>query len=195
MRIFLPLLLGLALSACAVAPRPSPAPVATVAPPPPPAPPPPAPDWRDRPFTQGIWALARDGGDSIAQFGRPGTAPDFLIRCMAATNHVYLSRAGAPAQGRSAAIRLSSTETSKSYSAAVGASVPPYVWTETPGSDPQLDLLSFSRGRILVSVAGMEDLVLPSWPEFARVVEDCRGEKKPVFPAIPQPSQSDAKIN
>jgi len=116
------------------------------------------------------------------------------MRCMTATKGVYLSRAGAPAQGRAAVIRLASTETSKNYSASVSTGLPPYVWTETPGSDPQLDLVAFSRGRILVSVPGMDDLVMPSWPEFARVVEDCRGENKPAFPGTPQPSQSDAKI-
>lgn len=114
---------------------------------------------------------------------------------MAATKGVYLSRAGAHAQGSATAITLASTETAKSYSAAVSDTVPPYVWTETPASDPQLDLLAFSRGRMLVSIAGMGDLVLPSWPEFARVVEDCRGGEKPALPARPQPSQSDAKIN
>lgn len=113
---------------------------------------------------------------------------------MAATRGVYLSRAGAPARGSATAITLASTETAKSYIAAVSGSVPPYVWTETPASDPHLDLLAFSRGRILVSIAGMDDLVLPSWPEFGRVVEDCRGEEKPALPARPQPSQSDAKI-
>ena len=114
---------------------------------------------------------------------------------MMATKSVYLSRAGAPAHGSTLAITLASTEASKRYSAAVSSSVPPYVWTETPGSDPQLDMLAFSRGRILVSIAGMNDLVLPSWPEFARVVEDCRSVENPPLPASPQPSQSDAKIN
>ena len=114
---------------------------------------------------------------------------------MMATKSVYLSRAGAPAHGSTLAITLASTEASKHYSAAVSSSVPPYVWTETPGSDPQLDMLAFSRGRILVSIAGMNDLVLPSWPEFARVVEDCRSVENPPLPASPQPSQSDAKIN
>ena len=42
-------------------------------------------------------------------------------------------------------------------------------------SDPLLDELAFSRGRILVRVDGLPDLVLPSWPEPARVIEECRG--------------------
>ena len=43
-------------------------------------------------------------------------------------------------------------------------------------SDPLFDQIVFSRGRFLVRVAGGGDLVLPSWPEPARVIEDCRGQ-------------------
>jgi hypothetical protein len=41
-------------------------------------------------------------------------------------------------------------------------------------SDPLLDQIAFSRGRFTVEVAGQPQLVLPAWPEVARVVEDCR---------------------
>jgi hypothetical protein len=40
--------------------------------------------------------------------------------------------------------------------------------------DPLLDAMAMSRGRFAVTVAGTPSLVLPSWPEVARVVEDCR---------------------
>lgn len=40
--------------------------------------------------------------------------------------------------------------------------------------DPFLDNMIFSRGRISVEVAGTPMLVLPSWAEPTRVVEDCR---------------------
>jgi len=33
----------------------------------------------------------------------------------------------------------------------------------------------FSRGRFMVHVDGLPDLILPSWPEPAHVIEDCRG--------------------
>ena len=42
------------------------------------------------------------------------------------------------------------------------------------GVDPLLDAIAFSRGRIGVGVGGTPALVLPAWPEIARVVEDCR---------------------
>ena len=45
-----------------------------------------------------------------------------------------------------------------------------------PPNDPLLDQIAFSRGRFLVQVEGGPSLVVPAWPEFARVVEDCRGQ-------------------
>ena len=177
-------------------PRPAPPPVAPIAASAPQLPPPAllAADWRDRPFTAGIWSLGGDDRASVAQFGLPGASPDFLIRCVTASKSIYLSRAGTLHEGGVPAITLASTETAKTYHAANSRGAPTYIWSETPANDPQLDLLAFSRGRILVSIAGMDDLVLPSWPEFARIVEDCRGEEKSALPARPQPSQSDAKI-
>ena len=41
--------------------------------------------------------------------------------------------------------------------------------------DPFLDKMAFSRGRFVVAVSGTPRLAIPAWPEFARVVEDCRG--------------------
>jgi len=40
--------------------------------------------------------------------------------------------------------------------------------------DPLLDALAFSRARFAVVAAGSPPLVLPAWPEIARVIEDCR---------------------
>jgi len=40
-------------------------------------------------------------------------------------------------------------------------------------NDPILDAMAFSRGRFLVSGGGVT-LAIPSWPEAARSIEDCR---------------------
>ena len=42
-------------------------------------------------------------------------------------------------------------------------------------SDPLLDQMAFSRGRFTVEAAGAPLLIVPAWPELARVIEDCRG--------------------
>ena len=41
-------------------------------------------------------------------------------------------------------------------------------------SDPLLDAIAFSRGRVLISVGGGSPIAVPSWPEAARSIEDCR---------------------
>jgi hypothetical protein len=40
-------------------------------------------------------------------------------------------------------------------------------------NDPLLDAIAFSRGRFLVTGGGAT-LAIPSWPEAARSIEDCR---------------------
>jgi hypothetical protein len=40
--------------------------------------------------------------------------------------------------------------------------------------DPLLDAMAFSRGRFLVSGGVGAALAIPSWPEAARAIEDCR---------------------
>ena len=40
-------------------------------------------------------------------------------------------------------------------------------------NDPILDAMAFSRGRFIVSGGGAT-LAIPSWPEAARSIEDCR---------------------
>jgi hypothetical protein len=34
--------------------------------------------------------------------------------------------------------------------------------------------MAHSRGRFAVSTPGTNDLIIPPWSEFVRVVEDCR---------------------
>lgn len=81
---------------------------------------------------------------------------------MAAARQVVLERAGAPAGAR-LAVRTSFGE----RSVAVGAPL--------AAGDPFLDQIVFSRGRFTVAAEGLPMLVIPSWPEPARAVEDCRG--------------------
>jgi hypothetical protein len=46
---------------------------------------------------------------------------------------------------------------------------------EFSANDPLLDALANSRGRLGFTVSSQPPLVVPAWPEAARVVEDCRG--------------------
>ena len=168
-------LLALLIAASSCAPTTRPAPVRT--PPLPPAPvaaapaPPPSADWRDWPPTPGAWTYARDPQGSAALFGATGAQAVALLRCDAANRRVFLSRTGSTASPFT--IRTSSATRQLATGATGGE--PPYVAAMLPASDPLLDAIAFSRGRFTLEQAGAPPLVLPSWAEIGRVIEDCRG--------------------
>jgi hypothetical protein len=167
-------LMPLALSAC-VSPPLKEAPPQRPAPPAPrpmPQPVPPAPvNWADRTPAPGVWAYSQDARGSIAMFGVAGSDALFTLRCDRSARRIYASRPGAVA-GR---MTLRSTTGARFYDALPTGAQPPYVAATLAPGDPHLDALAFSRGRILISLDGAEDIILPVWPELTRVVEDCRG--------------------
>ena len=150
------------------APRPAP-PAPPPAPPPPapapaPSPPPPA-DWRDAALSPGDWRLSNDG--AAATWGVAGAA-SFVVRCEPG-GRISLARPDAPG-ATALVVRTSFGERSLAASARPGGAT-----AILAASDPLLDQIMFSRGRFLIGAPGAADLVLPSWPEPARVIEDCRG--------------------
>jgi hypothetical protein len=131
-------------------------------------------NWQDWPTTAGDWAYRRDERGSVALFGMTGADADLLIRCDRTARKVYLSRKGQFGDGESGRMTLRATTGLQTYSVANSSGTPPYISAEIATSDPHLDALAFSRGKFLVSVKGGPDLVIPSWAEVSRVVEDCR---------------------
>lgn len=152
------------LAACATNPEapaaPAPAPVAHLPPPAPPAPPPPPQDWRDIALTPGDWSYSGDAAGTLAQFG--AGKPAFALRCAPAARQLVVERSGAAA-GTRLVVRTSFGERVLAAGAAL------------PAADPFLDQIAFSRGRFTVAADGLLMLVIPSWPEPARAIEDCRG--------------------
>lgn len=167
--IFVPVALGACVPAPTPAPTPRPAP--PVIKPAPESLPAAAASWSDRTPAPGVWTYTRDGRGSIARFGASGSDALFTIRCDASGARIFVSRSGSsPAK-----MTLRSTNGAKAYDALPTSGTPPYVAAELAARDPQLDAMAFSRGRILIGLEGASDLILPIWPEFTRVVEDCRG--------------------
>ena len=161
--------------ACCVAPPQKPAP-RPAAPPPPPAllAAPPQQDWRDVPLTSGDWTWrAPPGESSLAQYGVTGQAVVFALRCDLASRNIVFSRAGAFVTP-SGALSFTTSFGSFALAAGNGGGQPSAIVAQVGARDPRLDQLAFSRGRFLVNVPGQVQLVLPAWPEIARVIEDCR---------------------
>jgi len=171
------MLLGAAAAVAACAPRreapPSEQPQPTRLPPPaPPAPPPPRADWRDVPLTAGNWYYRNEGTVTQAAFGPPQSEASFVVRCDRARRQVTLSRAGIMAENM---MTVRTSNGARNFPLSVQAEPLPYMYASLAASDRFLDGMAFSRGRFTVEVPGTAMLVLPAWPEPARVIEDCRG--------------------
>jgi hypothetical protein len=162
----------LALGACVprAAPPSAPLPVVQVpAPrplPPPQASSPPPSDWETGPASPGDWRYRTAMRNSSAIF-RSETI-SFVIGCDGSATWLGVNGTHADALVIRTSFgmrRLPAVREGLNNMAA-----------RLPASDPLLAQMAFSRGRFLVTVEGGPSLVVPAWPEFARVVEDCRGQ-------------------
>ena len=171
------LLLGLLAAAACVPKREAPPPPQPERPAPTPRPtyqvppPPPAADWRDLPLTPGAWFYRNESGSSLALFGPANSEASFTVRCDRARRLVTLSREGITS-GNMMTVRTSSG--ARNLPLSVQTEPLPYVSGSLNANDRFLDSIAFSRGRFTVEVPGAPMLVIPAWPEPARVIEDCR---------------------
>ncbi len=136
-------------------------------------------EWVDRPISAGDWSYRAEPSGSAALFGAVGQSAEFIVRCDRASNRMLLSRGGALAGSMTvrATSGLKSFVTQSDAQGSIGRAVA----TLAP-QDNHLDAMIFSRGRFLISANNATDLIVPAWPEIARVVEDCR----PTVYAAPQ---------
>lgn len=164
----------LALAACstsepvrAPAPSPPPAPRPVPTPPPPPAP----SSWTQAPVTSGDWSYITNANGSAAYFGPQGRGALFLMTCNKASRVITFTRAGAQSGGT---MTIRSTLGVRSLPTSAAAGDVNAASATLSGSDPFLDQMVFSRGRFMVEASGAETIILPTWAEPFRVVEDCR---------------------
>ncbi|MFT4026793.1 MAG: hypothetical protein QM676_08340 [Novosphingobium sp.] len=153
-------------------PRPRPQPSHTPLPPPPPPQAQPQVGWRDAPITPGNWRWSRIGGASAARFAEGPSGALLEFRCDRATNSVLLIRAGT-ASGR-VTMTVTTTAVARPLTAQPLGGPQPALVVSIPARDALLDAVIFSRGRFAVEAQGLAPIYAPTWPEIARVVEDCR---------------------
>jgi hypothetical protein len=131
-------------------------------------------DWRDWPVTPGNWFYRQSGNGTQAIYGPDIATPKFAVTCDTSAGQILLSHAGAFPPGETGRMTIRTTSGQTTLSMANGTTTPPMVVATLNPRDPQLDSMAYSRGRFVVSIRGSSDLVVPSWSEFARVLEDCR---------------------
>ena len=172
------LVTGLAAMAAACVPKaqtPPPPKQQPPAAPRPAAPPPPPPqaraDWQYAPLSTGSWVYRNQGGTAQALFGPPSGAASFMFVCDRANNQVRLMRQGV-ATGNVMTVRT--TSGARNFPMTAQGQPSGYVGASLSNTDRFLDTIAFSRGRFAIEVPGMPVLLIPSWAEPARVIEDCR---------------------
>jgi len=118
----------------------------------------------------GAWSYSSTADGTEARFVDASANPQLILHCTRATRRVSISK---PATAAAPAINVWTSSQTRSiptsFNPATGrlsADLQPY--------DALLDAMSSSRGRIGLSVGAQPALVVPPWPEIARVVEDCR---------------------
>ena len=163
----------LASAACVPRPQPAPEPVPPARPQARPAPAPaPAPtgDWLQAAIGPGTWSYSAGPAGTLATWGAAREGARFAIACDRASRSIRLTRAGAAA----GPLEVRTTNGARTLAAAADPGLPGAT-ASLPASDDFLNQLVFSRGRFLVAAAGVEPLIVPTWAEPFRVVEDCRG--------------------
>ena len=118
----------------------------------------------------GNWTYTPVTGGSEASFVNATAQPQVTISCTRATRQVTIAK---PATGAAPFLTVWTTAETRalpaSYNPATGK-----LSATIAAFDPFLDAIAVSRGRFVLSVSGQSAVVVPSWAEAGRVVEDCR---------------------
>ncbi|WP_294124237.1 hypothetical protein [Sphingomonas sp.] len=107
------------------------------------------------PLANGQWSHFATADGSIAMYGT-----QIQLRCDKATRTVTIARPNAAP----AALTIATDTMTRN--------LPPS--GRLLATDPLLDAIAFSRGRFIVSGGIGPTIAVPSWPEAARSIEDCR---------------------
>ena len=107
------------------------------------------------PLAVGHWTYLATATGAEARFGS-----HLALLCDKPTRTVTISRPGAPVAVLTIVTDL------QTRTLAPNGRISAY--------DPLLDAMAFSRGRFLISGGSAAVLAVPSWPEAARAIEDCR---------------------
>jgi hypothetical protein len=118
----------------------------------------------------GDWTYNATADGSEARFIDTTSNPQLIVHCTRATRHVTISK---PATAAAPVVNVWTSSQTRSVPAGFNPATARLSLDFQP-YDALLDAISTSRGRIGFSVGTQPALVVPPWPEIARVVEDCR---------------------
>jgi hypothetical protein len=119
----------------------------------------------------GNWTYSATADGSEASFANASAVPQLFVHCTRATRRVSIAK---PASGAAPFLNVWTSSLARSIASSFNP-VNGRVAIDLAATDPLLDAISTSRGRIGFSIAGQPALIVPAWAEAARVIEDCRG--------------------
>ena len=155
-------------------PAPTPTPTPTPSPTPAPVPvvqEPTFDNYLDAPQTPGTWGYENAFDGSTASFVN-ANGIELVIWCDKDTRTVGIDRTvtGASVEGRIMSIQTETASRQVPLRAVRNGSLTA-VFAST---DPILDAMAITKGRVAIGVEGERTLYLPAWVEIGRVIEDCR---------------------
>jgi hypothetical protein len=118
----------------------------------------------------GDWSYAATADGSETTFVGASLQPQITIRCTRATRRVALAK---PASAAAPFLSIWTSTQSRNAPASFNPATA-RLTAELGAFDPMLDAIAFSRGRVAFSIGSAPALVVPSWSEISRVIEDCR---------------------
>jgi hypothetical protein len=130
----------------------------------------PAIDFSTATPVEGTWNYSANATGSEATFVNATAQPQLTISCSRATRQVTIAKV---ATGAAPLLTIWTSAETRSLPASYNPATA-RISAVLSAFDPMLDAIAFSRGRAAFSVAAQPTLVVPSWAEPARVVEDCR---------------------
>jgi hypothetical protein len=129
-----------------------------------------SPDYSTALPVGGTWSYAATADGSEATFANASGQPQLTIRCTRSTRRVGIAK---PATGAAPFISIWTSAQSKSAPASFNPATN-RLTADFAAYDAFLDAIAFSRGRAAFSVGTAPALVVPTWSEISRVIEDCR---------------------
>ncbi len=133
--------------------------------------PPAIPDASALPTIPGTWTYANTADGSEAMFATSANVPQAWVHCTRLTRTITIAR---PATGAAAYLGVWTSSMSRNVPASFNPATA-RLTINLATYDPLLDAIAGSRGRFALNISTQPPLILPPWPEPARVIDDCRG--------------------
>jgi hypothetical protein len=129
-----------------------------------------APDPRTTTPLSGNWTYSPSPAATEAVFTASDGRAQLVLKCARASRQLWISK---PSTGPITRLSVWTSEMTRDLSTTYDPSLG-RVTALLSAFDPLLDALAMSRARIAVALPDSPPVVLPSSPEVARIVEDCR---------------------